>query len=173
MTDLYQIIGRSGGAVISQDHKYRYLLRRELFGPVGLTMAFIGINPSTADAHVDDATIRKLRVFAKQEGAFQFFVGNVFALRATNVIELARAGDPVGRDNAEYLGNIARLATVIVPIWGNRDKVPLRLRPQITATQSFLASAGVPMKCFGTTKSGDPRHPLYLPYTTKLQEFVP
>ena len=117
-------------AIISECGKYRYRLDREILtnlstGPV---YAFFGINPSTADASLDDATVRKWRGFVRQWGGSRFIIGNVFAYRATDVKELALVADPIGMENIPHIIEIAKEADIIVPCWGNRSKLPARLR---------------------------------------------
>ena len=82
-------------AIISHCGKYRYRLDR-MVSDSGPVYAFFGVNPSTADASVDDATVRKWRGFVQRWGGSRFIVGNVFAYRATDVKELATAVDPFG-----------------------------------------------------------------------------
>jgi len=43
----------------------------------------------------------------------------------------------------------------------------------IAVERMMLNDHNRPLKCFGLTKLGDPRHPLMLPYSTPLEEFVP
>lgn len=159
-------------AIISECGKYRYRLERfrQSAGPV---YAFFGINPSTADASLDDATVRKWRGFVERWGGSRFIVGNVFAYRATDVKELAKAADPIGPENIPHLLGIARDADVLVPCWGNRSKVPQRLRPELDEVIAMLRETGKPMKTFGLTQSGDPAHPLMLGYDTALIDLVP
>lgn len=57
--------------------------------------AYIGINRSTADATLDDSTVRKWRSFTIRNGGHRFIVGNVFSYRATDVKELGRLVDTV------------------------------------------------------------------------------
>jgi hypothetical protein len=70
-------------AIISPCGLYRYRLERTvaMTGPV---YAFFGVNPSTADASIDDATVRKWIGFTKKWGGSRFIVGNVFAYRSTD-----------------------------------------------------------------------------------------
>ena len=73
-------------AVISPCGQYRYRPERDV--PMdGLTFAFFGVNPSTADATLDDATVRKWIGFTKVNGGRRLIVGNVFAVRSTDVHE--------------------------------------------------------------------------------------
>lgn len=152
-------------AILSPCGCYRYRLERDVAmqGPV---YAFFGINPSTADATVDDATVRKWTGFAKKWGASRFLVGNVFAYRATDVQELARVADPYGPENAEHLLRIMADADVLVPCWGSRSKLPPGLQGRPALLLSLLKASGKPVECFGWTSGGDPRHPLMLGYDT-------
>ena len=158
-------------AVISPCGLYRYSLLRENLNVAPthqLVNAFFGVNPSTADARLDDHTVRKWTGFVKTWGGTSFMVGNVFAWRATNVKELATAADPVGPDNAEHLAAIIAAADILVPCWGDRGKVPKVLHAQIDATMRLLVASDKPVLHLGITARGDPAHPLMLPYSTPL-----
>lgn len=154
-------------AVLSPCGTYRYQLARDV-GMDGPVFAFFGVNPSTADATLDDATVRKWTGFVKRWGGSRFIVGNVFAYRATDVRELASAFLPGGLDNAEQLAQIAADADILVPCWGNRAKVSPGLRYHFDNTMRTLRKVGKPIKTFGLTASGDPKHPLMLGYDTAL-----
>ena len=158
-------------AVISPCGKYRYRLDRKIAqeGPV---YAFFGINPSTADASIDDATVRKWKGFTTRWGASRFIVSNVFAYRATDVRALAKADDPYGDLIGDYTTDILSEADILVPCWGATEKVPPELRGAFDILADALLSSGKPVKCFGFTKSGDPLHPLMLAYSTPLVDFM-
>src|SRR5581483_9586135 len=96
---------------------YRYSLAR-FFGDGGV-VNFIMLNPSTADAETDDPTIRRCLGFAKAWGYGTLVVTNLFAYRATDPAELAKAGDPVGPDNDTRLWSEAQLSDLVVCAWGN------------------------------------------------------
>ncbi len=155
-------------AVLSPCGKYRYRLERTIAmeGPV---YAFFGINPSTADASLDDATVRKWIGFCKRWGASRFIVGNVFAYRATDVRELAQVDDPHGPDIGDHITDIITEADILVPCWGNTTKVPPKLQDSFDVLMDALVSSGKPVCCFGLTKAADPLHPLMLGYATPLQ----
>ena len=144
-------------AIISHCGKYRYRLDRTVSdsGPV---YAFFGVNPSTADASVDDATVRKWRGFVQRWGGSRFIVGNVFAYRATDVNELATAVDPFGDLIGDHTTEIINEADVLVPCWGNADKVPPRLQFAFDVLMDALVSSGKPVKHFGVTATGHPKH---------------
>lgn len=155
-------------AVISPCGLFRYRLER-VVAPAGLVFANFGINGSTASATVDDQTCRKWMEFTRLNGGRKFIVGNPFAFRSTDVRELARARDPIGPDNAAHLRAIIRDADVLVPCWGSRMKIPPHMRPRLDEFRFQLFAAGKPVKVFGFTESGDPKHPLMLGYDTPLQ----
>jgi len=154
-------------AVISQCGQYRYRLDRTV-GMDGPVYAFFGINPSTADAQLDDATVRKWIGFTKTWGGSRFIVGNVFAFRSTDVRRLASAHDPVGSDNAAHVFKIIADADVLVPCWGSTDKVPKDLRGEFFTMTLRLIDSGKPVMHLGMTRSSDPKHPLLLGYGTPL-----
>ncbi len=57
------------------------------------------LNPSTADASVDDPTIRRCMGFSRRLGYQGMVVVNLFAWRSPKPSELSKADDPVGPDN--------------------------------------------------------------------------
>lgn len=159
-------------AVLSECWNYRYRLDHTIDMLGGPVYAFFGVNPSTADASIDDATVRKWRGFVTRWGGSRFIVGNVFAFRATDVRELASAADPVGRLNNDYLKEIISEADILVPCWGNTAKVPRDLRCHFRWMLHVLRESGKPIRAFGFSKSGDPLHPLMLGYDTPLADWV-
>ena len=153
--------------IISPCGTYRYRLERDVSmeGPV---FAFFGVNPSTANATLDDATVRKWTGFVKRWGGRRFIVGNVFAYRSTDVKALGDVQQPVGPDNFAHLERMAAEADVLVPCWGARAKVPRTLHHHIDRTLAFLLAQDKPVHAFGFSKGGDPLHPLMLGYATPL-----
>src|SRR5690349_51792 len=90
------------GAIFSKDHRYRYLLWRTL-DKGSKYLAVIGLNPSTADASVNDPTNRRCIGFARDWGYSRLYVVNLFAFRATKPDVLRAAKDPIGVDNDRWL----------------------------------------------------------------------
>lgn len=159
-------------AVISKCGNYRYRLDRQItFKEPGNGILFIGVNPSTADAEVDDQTIKKMKGFATKWCCDHFTVVNLFAYRSTDVNELAKIEDPEGPLNGFYVQQALDQAKVIVPCWGSRHKLPKVLWPHVSSFMFDLRMSEKVIRCFGKTKSGDPKHPLILGYQTKLEKF--
>ena len=152
--------------------EYRYhLVRRFPLENEGPVYAFFGINPSTADDSLDDPTVRKWKGFVGRWGGSEFIVGNCFAARSTDVKGLALMDDPIGPRNDAFINAICEAADIIVPCWGSRSKIPERLRDRVDKVAQMVLSYGKPVKCFGKTSSGDPKHPLMLGYDTPLEDF--
>lgn len=167
-------------AIISPCGLYRYRLERTVARHIleladdgayefrGKVFAFFGINPSIADASLDDATVRKWIGFCERWGASRFIVGNVFAYRATDVKALAGVEDPFGDDIGDHTTSIIEDADILVPCWGNTSKVPPKLQFAFDVLMDALVSSQKPVRHFGLTKAGDPKHPLMLGYDTPL-----
>src|SRR3954468_18218250 len=108
------------GAILSDDGLYRYRLWR-IWDDLAPVMVWVMLNPSTADADVDDPTIRKCIGFAKRHRHGGIILANLFAWRTTDPRELPRAADPVGPANDEHIRWACRaplLATVVAG-WGS------------------------------------------------------
>ena len=162
MADLFQ----KSGATISACGQYRYHLWR-VWCEEAPIMCFVCQNPSTADADADDPTIRRCIGFATRDGFGGISVRNVFALRATDERELLTHPDPYGPDNDDHLlaAGQRSLMTRLVVAWGN-EFGGKRLREKYVRAACILAPQGP--YCLGTTKSGAPRHPLFLRADTEL-----
>lgn len=158
-------------AVISNCGLYRYRLERKV-QQHGIVFAYFGVNGSTATADEDDHTVRKWNAFTRIHGGRRYLVGNAFGFRARDVNKLARQTDPIGSENGHHLAAIMAEADVLVPCWGNRMKVPQHLRWRFDALRNQLFETGKPVRVFGFTKSGDPKHPLTLSYETPLTEWI-
>jgi len=150
------LLGTSGSAVFSDDGAYRYRLDRT-WGDSGRHAVWLMLNPSTADALADDPTIRRCAGFSRSWGLDGLTVVNLFALRATDPRALARHPDPVGPENDEFIRRAIGPCSVVVAAWGAQRIAAARAdtwRRALTRTADVL--------CLGTTKDGEPRHPLYV-----------
>lgn len=123
------------------------------------------VNPSTADATENDATIRKLLGFGRHNEWGRIIVGNLFAYRTKDVRELGKVSDPVGPENDAHIVEIMLRANRVVVAWGPVTKQPKYLRGRwrrviecARLARIGLLSIGEPAKC------GHPKHPLMLSY---------
>ncbi|MCL6432844.1 MAG: DUF1643 domain-containing protein [Leptolyngbyaceae cyanobacterium HOT.MB2.61] len=144
------------GAILDSTEMYRYSLWREwnFYAP---RVGFVMLNPSRADALVDDPTIRRCVGFARAWGFGGLEVVNLFAYRTASPVELSQAVDPVGVENDAYLAALGNRVEKIVLAWGNWGKLQGRDRIVLP-----LFAPHNPVYCLGITKAGYPRHPLYL-----------
>lgn len=159
-------------ADLSNCERYRWHLER-IFDYAKGTIAFIGVNPSTADALIEDATTRKWAHFTLREGFGGYRAVNLFAYRATDVKELGRAEDAIGDHNDHFIGLALSHADLIVPCWGSRDKLPRPMRSRINRVIDLIEWRDKPVKVFGLTNAGDPKHPLFLGHDHPLIEVHP
>lgn len=149
------------GAVFSACRTWRYTLTREV-GPGETTLMVIGLNPSTADETKDDPTIRRCIGFARSWGAGRLVMTNLFAYRATDPMQMMGAlVDPVGPDNDAHLCEQALAADLILAAWGIHGSYLYR------DSKIRLMLGARPMTALGFTKSGAPKHPLYVPAATQ------
>lgn len=114
------------------------------------------LNPSTADGNQDDPTIRRCIRFAWDWGYSTLIVRNLFPIRATDPKQLLLLPNPKGGRSGNLALAAARSADEIVVAWG--ASVPF---DRVREAKKLLGSHG--LKCLGTTKLGQPRHPLYMP----------
>ena len=147
------------GAVFSPDRIYRYRLTRD--GAMGgSTCLFIMLNPSTADEKVDDPTIRRCMAYAARWGHARLEVVNLFALRATNPMQLRLfRGDPVGPDNDRHIMEAVQDADIVIAAWGQHGK----LLGRAGEVRQMALNMRRPLYCLRRSRDGQPAHPLYLP----------
>lgn len=152
-----------GDALISECGQYRYLLRRtwDLNKP---RLLWVMLNPSTADADVDDATIRSCIRLSKRWGAGSFEVVNLFAFRSRDPDQLKTAVDPVGKRNDEVIIDALQYCDSVICAWGAKPIARQRAQEVMSLIRQYKSVAFI----IGKTASGSPRHPLFAASNTKL-----
>lgn len=151
----------AGNAFISDCGKYRYILRR-IWDLTLRRVCFIMLNPSTADALVDDPTVRRCLGYARAWDCGSLCVANLYAYRATDPAALFKASDPVGEFNDECIAKACFESDIIVAAWGSHAK-PERRDAVLKLLQDkpYIRNRGG-IQVLKLTKSGEPGHPLYL-----------
>lgn len=162
--------GISAAVFDSKARTYRYLLTR-IWDPTIAPAVFLMLNPSTADAMEDDATIRRLAHpktgFARRMGAGGLVVVNLFALCSTDPRALRHHPDPVGPLNDAFIRQATDRASTVVAAWGAAGVEHGRG----ARVAEVLRGRRVPLHCLGQTSTGQPRHPLYLPSGAALEPY--
>lgn len=166
------------GAVISGDGLLRWHLWREWDRSDRLIVPrvlWIMLNPSTADGLIDDPTIRRCCGFARSWGYRRIDVVNLFSWRATKPAKLK---DALSRYPKEHVigpgtwtttSRAAASASLIMCAWGalgglaNRDEEVLE--------QLIDLGYGSKLRSLGLARNGQPRHPLFVPASAKLEPF--
>lgn len=156
------LTGVAATATFSPCRTYRYALTRRWSNRP--PAVFIMLNPSVADAFVDDPTLRRCIGFARSWTAGGLILLNLFALRSTDPMVLRAHPDPVGPDNdmvvAEQLAEAD--GGPVIAAWG----VHGALHGRGKRVAALIRARGARPLCLGLTKDGHPRHPLYVPNDT-------
>lgn len=163
--------GWIGGASFSTCGTYRYALSREWQDGSG-TVLFVMLNPSTASHEVNDPTIRRCMGFARLWDAKRLEIRNLFAYRATDPKDMVTANergvDIIGAENDERIESAHEAASKTIVAWGAHPLAQHRgrdvWRRLLVGKSSF---------CLGSSKSGAPRHPLYVPSLFAPVEYRP
>lgn len=156
-----------GGAVFSDDRKYRYLLWRRV-GEGNRILHFIGLNPSKAGETENDHTIRREMHYTREWGFDVLFKTNLFGFCATDpkvmIAKMKEGVNIIGRPNDDWINQASKVAQMNVAAWGVGGD--LRLRASM-----FLGRFGKQLHVFGLTKGGHPKHPARLPNGLKAVEW--
>jgi hypothetical protein len=162
----YRAIGRivnslllRSDAIFSPCGSYRYTLERT-WGTGGRTANFLMLNPSTADANVNDPTVERQCRRVKQWGYDGLVVTNLFAWRSTDPDALLKAEHPIGPENDAHIVGQAVCAELVVCGWGSHKAVGRRGDEVL----GMLRAAGVIPHALKVT-TGQPWHPLYISYS--------
>ena len=158
------------GAIISECGQYRYHLWRtwddDRFKP---RLAFIMLNPSTADAENDDPTIRRVINFAKAWGYGGIDIFNLFAYITSSPKILydnyKKGVDVIGSKNNDTLIELKLKGNNydIVFAWGAQKEYKSRIK--------YVEKLFPFAECLKKTKEGYPCHPLYLKSDLKRIEY--
>jgi len=167
MARLFNVIEASRRCSFSPCRRWRFELEKR-WGD-GPLIAFIALNPSTADEHVDDPTVRRMTGYAKDWEYGGLIVLNLFGWRSPYPEDLRLVENPVGEGNLsiEHLTVVRERVEKFVACWGVHGRL-LNRGPSVI--QRFHALQ-LPLYCLGTNKGGEPCHPLYLPKSRKLELF--
>jgi hypothetical protein len=160
----------------SRGRKHRLVLERYLDPNGALSgprVLFVMLNPSIADATVDDPTVRQCSWFAEHRfAAGVFAVCNLFTLCATDPRELhdaAKAGHEVNVPlSHSVLDEELRKADRTVAAWGaHAARYPERHRDVFALMRARFKPGQIGVEALALTQGGQPSHPLMLPHSSK------
>ncbi len=157
--------------VTEEENTVRYVL-----GTKGKnTLCCLGINPSTAEPNKPDATIRSVRRIAENNGYDSFIMFNVYPVRSTIFEKLSQEDNKLYNErNIKEILNVIRKLPRPVNIWlayGNLIDKRNYMRKSFNNLKTELDKFNCEYWCCGLTKNKNPKHPLYLKGTTKLQKY--
>lgn len=145
-------------AYFSECGTYRYLLQR-VWDPKGARTLIIMLNPSTADAYKDDATIRSCIRLCRALGFGGFEVANLMAYRATNPKDLPNKPSLcLGAGNPRYLAQALERCGTVICAWGAHPYAAQFAGGALDIVKLYDKRP----YCFGVNKNGSPKHPLYV-----------
>lgn len=157
-------------AHLSDDGRYRWVLRRR-WAPGKRSACWIMLNPSTADAEVDDPTVREVIRFSRLWFCDAATVVNLYPFRSPHPSDCRRwanweahGPDWHARDVIERNGWIvaeeSRRADIVIAAWG---AAPWAQDWAQHLIEDRVVCGAVPcpnLHCLGTNTDGSPKHPL-------------
>lgn len=157
-------------AIFNDDRTHRFVLERG--APDTPYVLFIGLNPSTAAEDVEDATTRRLTTFAAGWGFRRWKIVNLSALVSTDPKGLRDYHPPrsIRAQEKLHLRHAIAGAHRVVACWGAGVKY-LREQDREELPEWLIRYACGRLLCFGKTKGGHPKHPLYLRGDTELETY--
>lgn len=161
-------------AVVEGAH--RYALTRK-WGPDNMldadVLPWCMLNPSTADMYVTDPTLTRTVNFSKAFGYGGLELVNLFSWRSKNPADVvANLADAANQTTDRYIAAAIRNRRKIVVGWGAHGDKPW-VKERVNDVVRILKHLGVEMYCVGKTKSGCPRHPLYVRASAELVRWEP
>jgi len=148
----------TGSALISACGRFRYELIREWDGSLPWC-CFIGLNPSTADATLDDPTIRRCIGFSKSFGCGRLLMLNLYAFRTVSpkvLWDARKKGVDIIGGPANYFDamqkKINERGALTIAAWGKHGKN--------RGTDALCHLRGLHYLTLNADRT--PKHPLYL-----------
>ena len=146
-------------ADISHRGRYRWsLIRRWAEGPA---VCWIMLNPSTADGHTDDPTIRTIMRRSEGWGYGALVVVNLYPFRSSQPFEARQWAESAGsvpeqQDNLAIILECVGRCERVIAAWGAAPWAGYWGRIVVKKVRA----KGHQVWCLGTTQSGAPTHPL-------------
>ena len=164
--------GVTGDAIFAGENREHRLLLTRKWVDLAVVHAgaalWIGMNPSGAEANIDDLTIRKEQTWTRMMGFGQYLKMNVGTYRWTDSRTLPEDG-LVHRDNMPMIRAHASTSAIIILTTG---KPPPALMQVFDHVRWALKRDGRNVKCLGTTRDGFPKHSSRIGYDTPFVDYL-
>lgn len=147
-------------------------------------VAWIGLNPSTADHEQDDPTMRRIRRFTQERvpGALGFVMLNLWAVRSPKPASIGQdrcRGIDVTGHNLGVLRAVLPHAQAVVAAWGAYPYSAEWRRERVNEVVRLARELGVPLLSLRgdnpiaqvVARRATPPHPLYRPASDVLGEW--
>ena len=159
---------KNGEVLYLGDDTERFILGESGANPI----ICFGINPSTANDEKDDPTISKIRKIASENNCDGWIMLNLYPQRATNPNDMhTKADNDLNIKNYKAIRSVFNIYpnALTLASWGNAIEKRKYLKDCL---KEILAIApDRKWVCRGKlTVKGNPRHQLYVPNNTKLQD---
>lgn len=156
-----------GYAIFSRDGRQRYLLRYR-WAKRGKILVWWMLNPSTADETGPDPTLTRCIGFSQRHGYAGLIAVNTYPLVSTDPAGIKGSlSVKAAHYNQLIIGKVARQYPTVVAAWGGDCKSTPQQMHSLLQHYQFKR-----ILCLGTTKAGQPRHPLYLSNQTEFKPWA-
>lgn len=140
-------------ATFSEDREHRYKLQRVLDGDFrDRTIAFVMLNPSTADEDGDDPATKKCLEIAREHDFKRVEIVNLFSKINSTAAEIHNCKDPVRAENDQFIIDTCEEADKIICGWGNDGQYMNR------STEVFNRISHHDLECLRVNGSGEPTY---------------
>ena len=135
----------------------------------------VGFNPSTADDTKIDATMRFVLGIAEFNEYDGFAMVNLYPLRSTNPDDLPlNADEELIKENFSHIDSILEEYPTadILLAYGNLVNSRPYTKEIARNLLELFNNKSRQIYCLAKLRSGNPKHPLRTPFSTKLQKFL-
>lgn len=143
-------------AVISSDGLYRYRLTK-IWDEDKPCIAFILLNPSTADNLRTDITAMNICNYSIANDYGRIDIVNLFAFRATNSKDMPYWREAIGEYNDQYILDAVLGASKVIIGWGSDQKVYNERKMEV---HNLLREYKSKLMCFKDEEGRRPRNPV-------------
>lgn len=155
----------------TEDNSSRFIL-----GNVGSeNLIVVGLNPSTADETKPDRTIKKVMGFAQKNNFDGFIMLNLYPKRETKPTNLSHFIDKnIFEENINHIESLVAEFenSIVLAAWSENVNHRFFFIESIKRINEVFQKRNIRwIKLGELTKSGHPRHPLYVSYNTDLTNF--